>query len=140
MDQQGARAMSDQNRGDLSDKEKIDRAAKHEEVRFLKRQQWAVAAAGVILLGGFLATIRSEQMHDVTLLEKILAVTLIAAGVWAGWFFLEDLQKGLANVRRDLNPDDHEAWTRGLEIVCLHKGILVASALVVVWAILFKVH
>jgi hypothetical protein len=85
MDQQGARAMSDQNRGDLSDKEKIDRAAKHEEVRFLKRQQWAVAAAGVILLGGFLATIRSEQMHDVTLLEKILAVTLIAAGVWAGW-------------------------------------------------------
>ncbi len=108
-------------------------------MRFLKRQQWAVAAAGVILLGGFLATIRSDQMH-VTLFEKILAVTLIAAGVWAGWFFLEDLQKGLANVRRDLNPDDHEAWTRGLEIVCLHKGILVASALVVVWAILFKVH
>ena len=64
----------------------------------------------------------SDQMH-VTLFEKILAVTLIAAGVWAGWFFLEDLQKGLANVRRDLNPDDHEAWTRGLEIVCLHKGI-----------------
>jgi hypothetical protein len=49
-------------------------------------------------------------------------------------------KKGLAIVRRDLNPDDHEAWTRGLRIVCLHKGILVASALVVVWAILFKVH
>jgi hypothetical protein len=131
--------MSDQSRGDLSDKEKIDRAAKHEEVRFLKKQQWAVAAAGVILLGGFLATMRSEQMH-VTPWEKILAVTLVAAGVWAGWFFLDDLQKGLANVRLDMNPNDHDAWTRGLRIVRLHKGILVASALVVVWAILFKVH
>ena len=41
--------MSDQNRDELSDKDKIDRAAQHEEVRFLKKQQWAVATAGVIL-------------------------------------------------------------------------------------------
>jgi hypothetical protein len=34
------------------DKEIIDRAALHEEARFLKKQQWAVASAGVILFGG----------------------------------------------------------------------------------------
>jgi hypothetical protein len=67
-------------------------------------------------------------------------VLLIAVGVWAGWFFLDDLQCGLARVRRALDPADHEAATRGSPIVSLHKAILVASALVVVWAVLFKVR
>jgi len=70
--------MSDQNRGELSDKDKIDRAARHEEVRFLKKQQWAVATAGVLLLGALLATIRNMHM---TVLDKFLAVVLIAIGV-----------------------------------------------------------
>jgi hypothetical protein len=49
--------MSDQNRfgSALTDqeKEKIDRAAWHEQVQFLKRQQWAVTTAGVVLFGAF---------------------------------------------------------------------------------------
>ena len=48
--------MSDENNGKLSDEEKIDRAARHEELRFYKKQQWAVATAGVILLGALLTT------------------------------------------------------------------------------------
>ena len=127
--------MSDQNRGELSDKDKIDRAARHEEVRFLKKQQWAVATAGVLLLGALLATIRN--MHR-TVLDKFLAVVLIAIGVYAGWLFLDDLQYGLADVRRWLDPADRDAATRGREILHLHKFILVASAVVVVWAVLFK--
>jgi uncharacterized membrane protein len=126
--------MSDQNRGELSDKDKIDRAARHEEVRFLKKQQWAVATAGVLLLGALLATIRNMHM---TVLDKFLAVVLIAIGVYAGWLFLDDLQYGLADVRRWLDPADRDAATRGREIF-LHKFILVASAVVVVWAVLFK--
>ena len=129
--------MSDQNRDTLSDQEKIDRAARHEEVRFLKRQQWAVATAGAVLSGAFLATINNYHM---TPLDRFLAVLLLAAGVWAGWFFLDDLQCGLARVRRALDPADHEASTRGSPIVNLHKAILVASALVVAWAVLFKVR
>ena len=127
--------MSDQNRGELSDKDKIDRAARHEEVRFLKKQQWAVATAGVLLLGALLATIRNMHM---TVLDKFLAVVLIAIGVYAGWLFLDDLQYGLADVRRWLDPADRDAATRGREILYLHKFILVASAVVVVWAVLFK--
>jgi hypothetical protein len=69
--------MSGQNRDELSDKDKIDRAARHEEVRFLKKQRWAVATAGVILLGALLATIRN--MH-LTVLDKFLAWCLLPLG------------------------------------------------------------
>jgi uncharacterized membrane protein len=127
--------MSEQNRDKLSDRDKIDRAAWHEEVRFLRKQQWAIATAGVILLGALLATIRN--MH-LTVLDKFLAVVLIAVGVYAGWLFLDDLQYSLADVRRWLDPADRDAATRGREIMHLHKFVLVASALVVAWAVLFK--
>jgi hypothetical protein len=105
------------------------------EVRFYKKQQWAVATAGVVLLGAFLATIRDVRM---TALDKFLAVMLIAGGVYAGWFFLDSLQCGLAKVRRRLDPSDSDAVTRGRDISALHKSVLVASALVVVWVVLFK--
>jgi hypothetical protein len=129
--------MSDQNRDTLSDQQKVDRAAWHEEVRFLKKQQWAVATAGAVLSGAFLATVNNYHM---TPLDRFLAVVLLVGGVWAGWFYLDDLQCGLARVRRALDPDDDEAGTRGSPIVNLHKAILVASAVVVGWAVVFKVR
>ena len=86
-------------------------------------------------MGALLATIRNMHM---TVLDKFLAVVLIAIGVYAGCLFLEDLQYGLADVRRWLDPADRDAATRGREILYLHKFILVASAVVVVWAVLFK--
>jgi len=125
--------MSDQNRVQLSDQDKIDRASFPEEVRFYKKQQWAVATAGVVLLGAFLATIKDVQ--HMTTLDKIGAVVLITLGVCTGGYFLDSLQSGLANVRRTLDPSDSCAATRGLDIVYLHKTILVGSALVVVWAV-----
>ena len=66
-------------------------------------------------------------------------MVIVGLGVWCGWFFLDDLQCGLARVRRALDPGDREALTRGGEIVNLHKAILVASAVVVVWIVVFKV-
>ena len=128
--------MSDQNRGELSDKEKIDRAAFHEEVRFYKKQMWAIATAGVVLLGALLAAVRDVNgERPVPLLDKFVAVAIIAAGVWCGWHYLESLRRGLADVRRALNPNDWGAEDRGRDIVRLHKAILVGSAVVVVWAI-----
>jgi hypothetical protein len=63
------------------EKEKIDRAAWHEQVQFLKRQQWAVTTAGVVLFGAFLAIMRN---HDMSPWEKHLAVLLIVVGVGCG--------------------------------------------------------
>jgi uncharacterized membrane protein len=87
--------------GELSDRDKIDRAAFHEEVRFYKRQQWAVATAGVALLGALLATVHGVHLTE---LERYLAVVLIVVGVCAGVYFLDSLQKALATVRRRLDP------------------------------------
>jgi uncharacterized membrane protein len=129
--------MNSPEKGELNDREKIDRAACFEEVRFLKRQQWAVAAAGVVLLGALVATIRDVHMAA---LDKIFTLVLIAVGVGAGWFFLEDLQEGLARTRRALDPTDWGAATRGREIMNVHKTILIVTALVVAWLIVFKFH
>ena len=54
--------------------------------------------------------------------EKHIAVLLIVVGVGAGCFFLDDLQNGLANVRRALDPADREVATRGGEILGRHGG------------------
>jgi hypothetical protein len=121
--------------GNLSDRDQIDRAAQHEELRFYKKQQWAVTTAGVVLLGAFLTTVRN--LH-ITALDKFLAVILIFLAVYAGWFVLDNLQEGIINVRRALNPADYDLAIRGREILNLHKAILVATAVVVGWAVLFK--
>ena len=126
--------MSYENRDELSDKDKIDRAAWHDEARFLKKQQWAIAIAGVLLLAGLLAAMRN--MH-LTALDRFLAVVLIAIGVYVGWLFLDELQYGLVRFRRLLNPTDQDATISGREILHLLKFMLVASALVVVWALAF---
>jgi len=120
----------------LSDDEKtIDRAARYEEIRFLKKQQWAVAAAGVVLIGGLLAILK--DVH-VTPLDKFFILLLITAGVAFGWYFLQDLQEGLGRVRQALDPNDWEASTRGRPIMLLHRSILVGTALFAAWLIAFK--
>jgi hypothetical protein len=129
--------MSEQ--GGLTDQEKlVDRAARHEEVRWLKKQQWAITTAGVVLFGAFLTILRNVQ--HLTALDKFMAVALIALGVWAGWFYLDDIQNGLAGVRRALDPNDPNPAERDDDILGLHKAILIASAVVVVWVVLFKVR
>jgi hypothetical protein len=111
--------------GILSDREKIDRAAYHEEARFYKKQQWAVTAAGVVVLGALLAVLR--QQH-ITPLDKLLAIALIAAGVSAAIYFLNDLQDALGRVRRELDISDTSASLRGRDILGLFKLILIGSA------------
>jgi uncharacterized membrane protein len=127
--------MSDQANGNLSDKDKIDRAAQHEELRFYKNQQWAVTTAGVVLLGAFLTTVGNVR---ITALDKFFAVILIFLAASAGWFVLDNLQEDIVKVRRGLDPADRDTAIRGREILSLHKSILVATAVVVGWAVLFK--
>jgi len=126
-------AMSDENNGKLSDEEKIDRAARHEELRFYNKQQWAVATAGVILLGALLTT--AFNVH-ITALDKFLILILIALAISADWFVIDNLEESIVGVRRALGPAD--AVIHGREISGLLKSILCASGLVVAWAVVFK--
>ena len=125
--------MSDENNINLSDEEKIDRAARNEELRFYTTQQWAVATAGVILLGALLTT--AFNVH-ITALDKFLILILIALAISAGWFLLDYLEEVIVDVRRALGPAD--AVIYGRKISGLLKSILVASGLVVAWAVVFK--
>ena len=125
--------MSDENNSNLSDEEKIDRAARHEELRFDTKQQWAVATAGVILLGVLLTT--AFNVH-ITVLDKFLILILIALAISAGWFVLDKLEESIVRARRALGPAD--AVIYGREISGLLKSILIASGLVVAWAVVFK--
>ena len=125
--------MSDENNINLSDEEKIDRAARHEELRFHTKQQWAVATAGVILLGALLTT--AFNVH-ITALDKFLILILIGLAISAGWFLLDYLEEVIVDVRRALGPAD--AVIYGRKISGLLKSILVASGLVVAWAVVFK--
>ena len=125
--------MSDENNINLSDEEKIDRAARHEELRFYTKQQWAVATAGVILLGALLTT--AFNVH-ITALDKFLILILIALAISASWFLLDYLEEVIVDIRRALGPAD--AVIYGRKISGLLKSILVASGLVVAWAVVFK--
>ena|SRR5262245_32880447 len=125
--------MSDETNGNLSDEEKIDRAARHEELRFYKKQQWAITTAGVILLGALLTIAFNVS---ITALDKFLILILIALALSAGWFVIDILEEGVVGVRRALGPFD--AVIHGREISGLLKSILFASGLVVAWAVVFK--
>jgi len=125
--------MSDENNSNLSDEEKIDRAARHEELRFDTKQQWAVATAGVILLGALLTT--AFNVH-ITGLDKFLILILIALAISAGWFVLDSLEESIVGVRRALGPAN--ASIHGRQISGLLKSILIATGSVVAWAVVFK--
>ena len=90
-------------------------------MRWLKQQQWAVTTAGVVVFGAFLTVLRNVE--HVTVWDKFLAVVLILLGLWAGCFYLDDLQNGLAGVRLALNRDDLNPAERGDNILGLHKAI-----------------
>jgi formate dehydrogenase assembly factor FdhD len=53
---------------------------------------------------------------------------------------IESLAEGLARTRRALDPTDWGSATRGREIMNVHKTILIVTALVVAWLIVFKLH
>ena len=125
--------MSDENNSNLSDEEKIDRAAWHEELRFDTKQQWAVATAGVILLGALLTT--AFNVH-ITVLDKFFILILIALAISAGWFVLDSLEESIVGVRRALGPAN--ASIHGRQISGLLKSILIATGSVVAWAVVFK--
>src|SRR5262249_47479430 len=66
------------------------------------------------------------------------SLLLILLAVCAGWFVLDNLQEGIGKVRRALDPADSDALIRGREILNLQQSILIATAVVVGWAVLFK--
>jgi hypothetical protein len=113
----------------------VDRAAWHEETRFAKRQLWAVTAAGLALLGGFLAALPS--LRPLKPYEKWLGA-FFAAAIWIGCFyFLRSLRGHLARTRTKFGEKTESAAERGHDIFWLLVGAL-AMGVVFVWYALYR--
>jgi Ca2+/H+ antiporter len=77
----------------------VDRAARHEELRFAKKQQLYVATSAVTLLAAIFAIARSTTLSDV---EKAIATVFIVLIATYGIVFLFKLQDHLKAVRKEL--------------------------------------
>jgi hypothetical protein len=101
-------------------------AARMEELRFLKRQQWTVTAAVVALITGAYNVVK-----PLTHYEKSIATILITIGVIAAIYWLHDLQRSLRNTRLVVDRYDRGARRRGLEVVYGMAGAMIINAIAV---------
>lgn len=106
----------------------VDRAARHEELRFAKKQQWYVATSAVTLLAGIFAIARSTTLSEV---EKAAATVFIVLIASFGTVFLCKLQSHMMEKRKELDPADSCPWVRGSDVLLVLAGIIVLGAAVV---------
>src|SRR5215510_8897571 len=101
-----------------------DRAAQFEELRFAKRQQWAIATAAVTLLAAVFGIARTTKVDTV---EKAFATIFVVLIASFGIAFLHQLQGHLSRVRIALDPNDADPWFRGVDILRVLAGIVFFS-------------
>jgi hypothetical protein len=123
-------------RDEMTDQQNVDvdRPARHEELRFAKKQQWFIATSAVTLLAAIFAIARSTTLSDV---EKALATVLVVFIAGFGMAFLFNLQDHMMEVRKELDPRDTGPWVRGSEVLFVLVGIIVLSAGLVVYFLRF---
>jgi hypothetical protein len=113
-----------------------DRAQWFEELRFAKKQQWAVATAVVTLLGAIFAL--QHSTGDPSPREKTaltVVITLIAA---FGCTVLLMLQKYIRDTRLRIDPCDRDAVLRGVSIMVALIGVVLLSAFAVLYVVALR--
>jgi hypothetical protein len=113
----------------MSYRDDKDRAAKLEELRFAKRQQWSIATSAVTLLAAIFGIV--HVIKGPNLGEKIAATTLIVLIAGSACWFLWKLQRHLKKTRTLLDPMDPKPWFRGADILGVLAGTVIISGLVV---------
>jgi hypothetical protein len=109
------------------------KAAYLEELRFAKRQQWAVTTAVIALIAGAYSIVQPLGPW-----EKRVAVRLIWIAVAGGWYLLCSLQCHLRNTRLAIDPDDRNPLLRGADVVIGMVIALVVSAGAVCYSLLWR--
>jgi hypothetical protein len=107
-----------------------DRAARLEELRFAKKQQWYIATSAVTLLAAIFGI---AHVIDLTKGEKKVGTVFVVLIVWLACEFLRQLQGHLKKTRLLLDPKDSTPWYRGADILGMLVGIVVFSGLVVAY-------
>jgi hypothetical protein len=109
-----------------------DRAQRFEELRFAKKQQWAVATAVVTLLGAIFALQHAADAGP-SPREKVALAVIITLIATLGCSFLVMLQNYMRDTRRLLDPRDQDAWLRGTSILGVLIGVIILSAFSVLY-------
>ena len=108
----------------------VIKAAYLEELRFAKRQQWAVTIAVVTLIAGAYSMVQPLGPW-----EKHVAIRLIGVVVAVGCWLLYSLQCHLRNTRLAIDWWDTNPLWRGAEIVIGMWIALGASAAVLFYSL-----
>jgi hypothetical protein len=110
-----------------------------EELRFAKRQQWAVATAVVTLLGALYGLAHSANSNlGVDEKEKVLFAVIVTLIATVGCNILASLQRHMWNSRFELEPRDRDALVRGSGIVGALMGVIILSAIGVLYVIALR--
>jgi hypothetical protein len=107
-------------------------AALLEELRFAKRQQWAVTIAGITLIAGAFHIAGVKQ--PLGFWEKVGATGFIWFVVIGGCWLLYKLQCHLRSTRLVINWRDKTAWQRGADVVIAMMIALTLSAIAVCYS------
>jgi|SRR6516165_866595 hypothetical protein len=106
-------------------------AARLEELRFAKRQQWAVAIATITFIAGAF-----HMAHSVKPLlepwEKLTATILVSIVAIGASVLISKLQCHLYRTRKNIDPNDKSL--RGLDVAIGLVLVLVISAIAVCYS------
>ena len=108
-------------------------AARLEELRFAKRQQWAVAIATITFIAGAFHMAHTVK-QPLALWEKHAITIFVSIAGIAGIAMIFKLQYSLRNTRLDINRDDKNPW-RGLDVVLGLVIALIISAAAVCYSL-----
>jgi hypothetical protein len=114
-----------------------DRAQRFEELRFAKKQQWAVATAVVTLLGAIFALQHAADAGPGPR-EKVALAVIITLIATLGCSFLVMLQNYMRVTRLLLDPCDQDAGLRGVSILGALIGVIILSAFGVLYVVALR--
>lgn len=109
-------------------------AARLEELRFAKRQQWAVAIATITFIAGAFH-ITHSMVQPLTVCEKLVATILISVVAIGGGGLLFKLQYHLRNTRLIIDRGDDRPYLRGLDVLIGLVFALIISAIAVCYSL-----
>jgi hypothetical protein len=112
--------------------EQSDRSALHEEIRFAKKQQWAITAYVMALLGAAFA-IADAAEPPLEVWEKAVGSLFAVIAVGVGCWLLYQLQNHLRDTQLRLNLSDNDPWGRGTEVLYSLEASLFLSCVVVIY-------
>jgi hypothetical protein len=104
-----------------------------DELRFAKRQQWAVTAAAIALIAG-IYHIADNADPPMAPWEQHLAVFLVFCVAAGGIEMLLRLQGHLSRTRLAIDKKDPDPWRRGRDVVIALAIAIAVSAIAVCYS------